>query len=113
MKDYLPADILTTNVVGVTETASCAMIIEHSKIDGLNKHTLQEKLNNIGRACDKGLLWIIELDANNLSHALLDEDFFFDYCDKTTNPLELSKRITLFNHPSSYWTEEVYIQAFE
>lgn len=114
-KDILPTDIEKDQVIGVTEVSSYSLIIEEEKIasvpesllSGRHQNVLKENNNN-------GRIWILDLNAQNLSRLLLNEDFYCDYCDKKTNPLELCKRISLYYDDSySFWSDNVYIEAFE
>jgi hypothetical protein len=112
-KNITPQDIKEGHVIGVSEVCKCSLIIEEKKIEGVHEDVLRQNYQNILTEFEKGRLWILELAADNISRLLLDEDFFNAYCDKKTNPYELSERFSLFYDMNySYWTENVYEEAF-
>ncbi|MEP7317093.1 MAG: hypothetical protein ABI921_00070 [Panacibacter sp.] len=113
-KKILSDDIRLKYTVGVSEVCDLSLLIESKKIDGIHEDTLRENFSNITNEVENGLIWVLELDANNLYRMLSDDGFYEDFCDKKENPYKLSKRISLsYDNSYSYWTENVYIEAFQ
>lgn len=113
-KNEIPKDLLSSTVVGVFETADCAMLIENCKLGNRLHSDLNQGYSNLQSLHDRGLAWMIQLEAEKLSQLLTDEDFFSEHCGKAGNPYELSKRMALYvTENYTYWTDNVYTEAFE
>lgn len=113
-KNILPNDIQPGYVVGVSEACILSLLIEKNKIENVDEKSLKAKYHNVLTESENGRIWIIELNSENLSRLLLDEEFYNSYCDRKDNPYDLSKRFSLYYDSSySYWTENVYAEAFD
>lgn len=113
-KNIVPQDIESGHVIGVSEVCSLSHIIEIDKITGVHEKVLKANFANVHNECEKGRVWILDLNAENLSRLLLDEEFYEFYCDKKDNPYILSRRISLYYDSSySYWSDNVYTEAFQ
>jgi hypothetical protein len=110
----LPGEIENGHVVGVTEVSNLSMIIEDRKIRNIPDSEILSKLNNVHSVIQEGQIWLLNLEAENISRVLLDDAFFTSFCDKKLNPHELTKRIALYYDINySYWTDNVYLEAFD
>jgi hypothetical protein len=112
-KKVIPKDIGEGGTIGVTEVCNYSLIIEEKKIARVHEDILTANFTTVAAECDNGKIWILELTADNLSRLLLDEDFYDSHCDKRSNPYTLSGRFCLYYDLNySYWTENVYDEAF-
>jgi hypothetical protein len=112
--NVMPNDIRIDNTIGVNEVSDCAYLIEDNKIRGLTENSLLERFRNVQESIANGKIWMVELEAHQLANVLVDDDFFGEFCNHRGNPYSLTKRIALFFHTNySYWTENVYFEAFE
>jgi len=113
-RNILSDDIENEYVVGVSEVCDFSSIVESKKIEGIHENTLKASYANVKNKVDQGNIWILELTSDNLSRLLLEDDFYETYCDKKGNPYTLVQRISLhFDSSYSYWTENVYAEAFD
>jgi len=113
-KNIIANDILSKDIIGVSEVCDCSHFIENKKIEGVAESELEQNFKNLDAAIREGFLWVIELTSFHMSNVLLDEDFYNEFCDKKGNPYMLAKRMALyFDSSLSYWTENIYSEAFE
>ena len=111
---YLSSDIENGSIVAVSESTSLSLLIDGNKKEGLSEEDLITNLSNIHQTTTAGTVWWLDLTSENLARQLLNIEFVEEYCNKQSNPYDLSKRISLFfDQTYSYWTENVYSEAFE
>ncbi len=113
-RNTMPTDISIEEVIGVSEPCSISLVVEQNKVNKISQEDTFANYQNIATQISEGSIWIVELNAFSIGRLLLEDDFFEDHCDKHENPYVLSSRMTLyFDSSYSYWSENVYLEAFE
>ena len=110
-RNVVPKD-LNNMLVGVSDVSEFSLIVEDRKIASQSTQAMMIGFENVMKSIENSKTWIIELEGYKLSKVMLNEDFFNEFCNKASNPNTLTKRCALFMDDCSYWTDNVYFDAF-